>query len=61
MYSMNEDRIFKKTNMTMKGNLINPLSSSELYPWIDACLPLAPARQTLPHEIWLVIAYEDSK
>ena len=32
-------------------DLINPLSSSELYPWIDACLPLAPARQTLPHEI----------
>ena len=35
----------------MRGDLINPLSSSELYPWIDECLPLAPARQTLPHEI----------
>ena len=35
----------------MRGDLINPLSSSELYPWIDEWLPLAPARQTLPHEI----------
>ena len=53
MYSMNEDRIFKKTNLAMRirGDFINPLSSSELYPWIDECLPLAPARQTLPHEI----------